>query len=363
MSRLGGWDIIDARGPARRAADALWRRAAAGPAWARLGERLTSPLLATALRLRVRRRGLPPPRPLIVSVGNLALGGTGKTPVICALAADLAARGVRGAVVTRGHPSRLRGPLLVDPACTLAGDEARLLAARLPGWPVVQARDRLAGMARVRRLEPPPEIVLLEDAHQSAGVPRHMDILLLDRWRCGEGTGGRIVPLAGPVVPWGPYREGAAGAGRAHVWMVELADVDSACPAGGEFDPAVAAFSRRLRLERPPPPGQAYAVISGIARPEAFEMGCARLLGRSPCLAVRADDHAAYRPAEVAGWLEAGRGRGAGCWLTTAKDALKLAALWPEDPPLRTVELDIVWAGKRTLPDLVGERLPHRGPA
>ena len=69
------------------------------------------------MAVRVARRQPPPDDLFLVSVGNLALGGTGKTPVTVALARDLAARGLRGAVLTRGFGSRLAGPLAVSIPC------------------------------------------------------------------------------------------------------------------------------------------------------------------------------------------------------------------------------------------------------
>ena len=80
--------------------------------------------------------------------------------------------------------------------------------------------------------------MLLEDAHQTAGVPRHLDVLILDRW---ERRAGVVVPTPVRRLPWGPGREAVAGAARARLWLVEAAaDLDG--PLRGP-----AAVSRRAR--------------------------------------------------------------------------------------------------------------------
>ncbi|MBK7702085.1 MAG: tetraacyldisaccharide 4'-kinase [bacterium] len=169
---------------------------------------------------------MPDARPYLVSVGNLVAGGTGKTPVVMDLARRLTAAGLRTAVLTRGHGGRAAGPLRVRPDDRDCGDEARLLAAALPAVPVVQARRRRRGLDFLLREAPGCDIVLLEDAHQTAGVPRHLDVLILDRW---ERRAGVVVPTPVRRLPWGPGREAVAGAARARLWLVEAAaDLDGA---------------------------------------------------------------------------------------------------------------------------------------
>ncbi len=114
-------------------------------------------ILKRVISRRVQRRPDPPSdRPFLVSVGNLALGGTGKTPVVGALARDLSDRGLRGAILTRGFGSTLPGPLVVTAANAKAGDEARWHAGCLEdsGWSVnrrsfLQATAVTTGLAVV----------------------------------------------------------------------------------------------------------------------------------------------------------------------------------------------------------------------
>lgn len=359
--------LLDRRRAAARCLDALWRREPP-PAWARWADRAAAPLRRAVLARRRAGRGRPPEAALVLSIGSLAVGGTGKTPVVLALAGELARRGWAGAVVTRGYPSRQRGPLRVAPDDAAAGDEARLLAAALPpSWPVVQAADRAAGLAAALALDPAPAVVLLEDAHQSASGPRHGEIVLLDRWR---RDGAVVAPWTGPALPWGPWREGPEGAAGADVWLLELPTGDDggwlaqarAAAAGGGARPAaprLLGFRRRARLPAGAPlaADAPYGAVCGIARPAAFLAACAGLVGRAPAVAAAFDDHARYRARDAARLAALGRRHGVTAWLTTAKDAVKLIPLWPDEPPLLIVELAVEWPGRVALPDLVEERV------
>ncbi|MCP4572022.1 MAG: tetraacyldisaccharide 4'-kinase [bacterium] len=304
-------------------------------------------------------RRTPPPGPAsVVSVGNLALGGTGKTPVTIALARDLAARGQLGAVLTRGYGSRLRGPLVVDPGHCGSGDEARLMAAELAdtAWLVVQSRNRAAGLAWLAARHPNLDTILLEDAHQTA-VGRHLDVLILDRWRLATAEGAEVLdPAAGPVVPWGPWRESVQGAARADIVLVESENAPARTAAGQP----VAAFVRELRLEREVAAGTPWLALSGIARPESFERGAAEALDREPAVAIRCRDHADYEGRLGERVLGAVRAVAGAITITTAKDWIKLRSIWPADLPVVVARQELVWHGKTTLPALVGERLSIR---
>ena len=301
------------------------------------------------------QRPSPPRAPLVVSIGNLALGGTGKTPVTAQLARDLAAGGLRGAVLTRGFGSRLAGPLFVDAATAGAGDEARLLAATLTpwGWTVMQARRRADGFGRLCADASTLDIILLEDGHQTAGVGRHLDIVILDTWERATGPGGEhLVPRTGATSPFGPWRESARGARRAGVWLVE------GDPAGLGAPPGVrlAGFSRTFTLSDPEAACGPALLVSGIARPGAFEAEAARRVGEVVA-AVRCDDHEPYGPRMLARLDRILAETGAARVVTTAKDRVKLAPVWGARPPLSILDMHVAWEGTTTLPELVRERL------
>jgi tetraacyldisaccharide 4'-kinase len=303
------------------------------------------------------RRPVSTPPPVVVSIGNLALGGTGKTPVTAQLGLDLAAAGFRGAVLTRGFGSRLRGPLMVGARTEGAGDEARLLAGLLApsGWSVVQARHRPRGLAWLQAQAPDLDVILLEDAYQTAGMGRHLDIVILDSWRAvGPASDRRLEPLTGAVAPFGPWRESARGARRAGIWLVESMPP---VPPGPDGIP-VARFSRSFHLTGPTDTTAGPAVLlSGIARPAVFEAEAERHLGQRPALAIRCADHESYGPrllAKIDGLLRAAE---AALVVTTSKDWVKLAPVWGTRPPLAVLEMRVCWEGDTALPDLVRERL------
>ncbi len=352
-------ELLDARPRAVRLLERFWEgNATREGALPRGLAGLTGGVGRRLLGRRIATRGEPPDSCLVLSVGNLRIGGTGKTPVVIALAEELARRGYRGAVITRGYGGRASGPVLVARDMSGAGDEARLMAARLPAWAVVQARDRAAGLRFALRLDPVPDIALLEDGHQSAGVARHLDLLILDRW---EREGDLVRPRTGLTLPWGPYREDAGGARRAALWLLETAAQDARLHGEGERSPVpVLTFRRRLGLPESTGggPDGPYGICSGIARPALFEAACAELVGRPPAWVARFGDHAVYGEAQLRGLRDLAAAHGGGACLTTEKDWVKLEPLW-RDMPLASlpVRLDIAWGTSAALPDWVEERL------
>ncbi len=185
---------------------------------------------------RPRRSGGGFPVP-VISVGNLASGGTGKTQVVAELERRLRGRGLRTAVVSRGHGRTSRG--LVDQGGAAAlGDELAMLG---PGLRIACA-DRAAGIARA--VERGAQVVLLDDAYQNA-VHRDLDIL------CWDG----VWPSAQGVIPVGSAREPLAAASRADlVWTtrgegprgVRSRSVPTEVPAGPVF--AFAGLARAGRF-------------------------------------------------------------------------------------------------------------------
>lgn len=362
--------ILDLRPRTVRLMSHLWGRGAPVrgcctdlPVSGHLAARWTARLADGFIARRVAARRLVEPGPTIISVGNLALGGTGKTPVVAALADALAVAGWKGAVLTRGFGSSLAGPLTVAADNVLAGDEARVMAAALAArdWPVVQARQRERGLDHLLETYPATEVVIVEDGHQTARLGRHLDVVILDGWAVTTVGDREVVrAVTGPVFPFGPWRESAAGADRAGIWLLET---DEDPPAEGSGGQAVATFQRRLTLRDPlggsrvdSTAGQP-AVLSGIARPEAFEQTLGKLLQREAVLSVRCGDHARYDADVVAKITIAVQKAGADYLVTTAKDWVKLKPFWPEDIPVLVADLEISWGHGKTLPALVGERL------
>ncbi len=120
-------------------------------------------------------------KPLVVSIGNIEAGGTGKTPATITLAAELNRRGHKVAVVTRGYGGKLKGPLKVedDHSPAEVGDEA-LLMARALDLPVIKSPDRVAG-ANFAAEKYGAEIIVLDDAFQHRRIRRDLDIVLVSK--------------------------------------------------------------------------------------------------------------------------------------------------------------------------------------
>src|SRR5262249_37889338 len=144
-----------------------------------------SSLYARILEARVRRKrpGLRLPQP-VISVGNITMGGTGKTPFVAALAAQFRSQGMRPAVLSRGHRRSSRGTVLVSRGegplvgPDEGGDEPVELSRRLPGVIVAVARDRADAAAEALRHG--ANLFLLDDGFQHVSLARDIDLVLLD---------------------------------------------------------------------------------------------------------------------------------------------------------------------------------------
>lgn len=156
----------------------------------------------------------------VVSVGNLTLGGTNKTPFVEMLVLEIARRGIRVGVVSRGYKGSSTAPELVgklDPR-SFAGDEPLLLKNRLPGVPIAVANDRSEGIALLENREK-VELAVADDAFQHRKLRRDVDVVLVDAL-CPWGN-GRLFPA-------GLLREGAGALERAHLVVITKADQVSA---------------------------------------------------------------------------------------------------------------------------------------
>ncbi len=163
----------------------------------------------------------------VVSIGNLSLGGSGKTPVVRRVAELLSAAGERVAILSRGYRGSFRGDALVvsDGASVLAssaqaGDEPVMLARALPGVVVaVGPRRDVVGRMVERRFG--PRVFVLDDGFQHLRLARDLDVVCLD-----------VRDLAGRTLPLGRLREGPAALARKDGAVVAFANVwTSACKA------------------------------------------------------------------------------------------------------------------------------------
>ena len=177
----------------------------------------------------------------VVSVGNLTVGGTGKTPMTALVAAYLRDRGCGPAVLSRGYGRTKGAPVNVvsDGASILlgpeqAGDEAHLLARSLPGVPVLTGPDRRRlGRHAIEKFG--SRVLVLDDGFQHYKLARDLDLVLLDAQKpWGNGW----------LLPAGPLREPRRRAGRAHAFVLTRSDV-----------PDVASTLKEIRRDFPGRPG------------------------------------------------------------------------------------------------------------
>ncbi len=161
----------------------------------------------------------------VVSVGNLSVGGSGKSPLVEYLAREAARLGLRPAVATRGYGRRGGSSLLrvrLDEGVAAhpeqMGDEPYLLAWRNPALPVVVGSDRVAA-ARLAEALDRPDVILLDDGYQHLRLARELNVLLVDAER-GLGN-GRLLPL-------GILREPASALARADVILITKAGLGDA---------------------------------------------------------------------------------------------------------------------------------------
>jgi tetraacyldisaccharide 4'-kinase len=281
----------------------------------------------------------------VISVGNLSVGGTGKTPLVARLAELLRDEGLPVAILSRGYGGRRRSATLLvsDGAAVLAdpeqaGDEAVMLAERLPGVVVAVGRRR-DRVGRFVESHFGPRVHLLDDGFQHLRLARDLDLV------CVDAADLRDRPL-----PAGRLREPVSALRRADVVLIGGADVETLRPLLGEqprfaFRRRVAGF-RGTGGEPADAPARAY-LLSGIARPERFAED-ARAAGVTVTGHDAYRDHHRFGAAELEAAAERARRAGSDALLTTAKDRVRIRAL-PASLPLLVMEIAPVIEGEREL--------------
>ena len=282
-----------------------------------------------------------PPIP-VISVGNVAVGGTGKTPFSGWLVRCLEEMGRRPALVTRGYGS----------------DEVRLHRAWNPSAVVVADPQRLRGVALAA--ERGADVAVLDDAFQHRAIRRHVDIVLV-----AAEHGNRRA-----LLPKGRLREAMWSLARADAVVItrKTASGSEAERIDGEIRGALRGVCTRIAFEtsgwadlegRPtsPPRGEDLVAVTSVADPEQFE----EMVRRETSAAVHSlafRDHHVFRLSDIRRIVERASDRSI---VTTEKDAVKLNEFSEMLPATYVLRLRVAWeAGQEDLMTLIDEALEER---
>ena len=309
------------------------------------------PLYGLAMRLRAYLYAgdhlvchrLPVP---VISIGNLVLGGSGKTPMVRYFAELLQKLGYRPAVISRGYGGRAKQPanIVSDGSQVLlspeqGGDEPCMLAHALPGIPVLVGRRRI-DPCRLAIAEFQCDILLLDDGFQHLSVHRDLDMVLFD---------ATILAGKGRIFPGGILREPMTALKRADAIVLTGITDDNREKARsfaqtlpkdlGEtpvFEVSLAEPELHW-LSGKPAPGPTFFAFSGIANPERFEKTVSTM-GLATTGFHILPDHVRYDRRLLADIHHRAVATGAGHLLTTTKDFVKLRQI-PLPLPLAVVDI------------------------
>jgi tetraacyldisaccharide 4'-kinase len=310
------------------------------------------------LRAGLYRQGFLKQRRLsqpVVSVGNLSVGGTGKTPLVAYLVRSMLRRGFRPSILTRGYrrnsserlialdPCRSRRP---DPRRT--GDEAAMLASDLPEVPIgVSANRYEAGQLVEKKYD--VNVHVLDDGFQHLRLARTLDIVTLD---VTQGLASHR------LLPAGRLREPRSALRRAHLIVLtrtELGESGAVEEAIHQIHPNAPVYHSRVSLaflcdaasrERAPTPtleGKRVFAFCGVGNPKAFFSDLERWgMQLAGTRAYR--DHHLYSDADVSILKGGARRAGADALVTTEKDLMNLPATWSGGTPLYGcgIELEMI---------------------
>ena len=290
-----------------------------------------------------RRRRLAQP---VISVGNLRVGGSGKTPIVEYLARLLREAGERPSILTRGYARRIaqpgvtvvsNGERVLAPLDT-AGDEPLMLARALPGVPVLVGADRyLSGRLAERRFG--ATVHLLDDGFQHFPLERQVDLLLVAE----EDLSDRPLPA-------GRLREPLDAARAADAALV-TAGYDVAADRIARMLGVPTAFRVTRTISAPRmltgsrdsvviPPASRVFVVTGIARPDRFTADIVAA-GWQVVGAMTFRDHHVFDRSDVRRIAAAAKAAASAIVLTTEKDAVRLDACELGDLPIASVPLVI----------------------
>jgi tetraacyldisaccharide 4'-kinase len=319
---------------------------------------LLDSLYGQVMRVRRRRMERRPQRQRrlskpVISVGNLSMGGTGKTPVVAAIAEWLISAGYRPSILTRGYgrEDAVDGVVVINPRISRndqppllaeTGDEPMMLSRQVPGATVCVSPDRYLGGVLAEKLG--CDVHVLDDGFQHIELARQLDILVTTP---GEIPNGRVIPL-------GRLREPMDAAARAHFLVVTDATAGAAtaeawtlgisqsCGSRRTLRAPVAVPSSGFQVPGLVPSGSNVLAVSGIANPDRFVTSL-KDAGWNVVDSMTFADHHRYSRKDLDAIASKMTQAGAGAVFTTDKDAVRFVTLSPSFPLYRVpleVEFD-----------------------
>jgi tetraacyldisaccharide 4'-kinase len=292
----------------------------------------------------------------VISIGNLSMGGTGKTPVVAAIAEWLISAGYRPSILTRGYgrEDAVDGVVVINPQISRmsrrdqppllaqTGDEPMMLSRQVPGATVCVSPDRYLGGVLAEKLG--CDVHVLDDGFQHIELARQLDILVTT---AGEIPNGRVIPL-------GRLREPIDAAARAHFLVVTDATAGAATAEAWTLGISQSCGCAR-RLTDPVAVGdqgsgigdQGVLAVAGIAHPERFVQSL-RDGGWNVVDTLTFADHHRYSQKDLDAIASKMTKAGAGAVFTTDKDAVRFSLLTPSFPLYR-VPLEVEFDPPRVL--------------
>jgi len=309
----------------------MWWQAESPPAPLRWASHIYSAI--NNRNLAKRARNVTSPSMPLISVGNITVGGSGKTPFVIWLCKQLQQHGYKPVILCRGDGGKLHQPRLINKtdAADEVGDEALLLA-RATDVPVIAGRDRVAASIMA---ENTGNLIIMDDGFQYRQLERVCDIILVP----SEGVGN------GCLLPAGPLREPMSALSRADL-IVRTGD-GPAMPLTHakewRWEPRTSGLRQIQKMNIPAP--ENVIAVCGIARPQRFLDSLAQQ-GVEVVDQMIFPDHYRYRNNDI----EQITGKNLPV-VTTEKDAVKLTAIWPDERPLWVLPLN--GKGEEYLPEAI----------
>lgn len=279
----------------------------------------------------------------VISIGNISVGGSGKTPFVILLGELLKQRGIAFDILSRGYGRVTKGVSVVNPAGQPQefGDEPLLMARRLGVQVVVGESRYAAGLEAEKNWG--PRLHLLDDAFQHRRLARQFNIVLVT----AEDFHGVLLPAgrlreplcslnrADAVVLTGDPPENVPHLPVRHIWHI----------------------ARTLQLDSPPKKPVAFCAIG---RPKNF-FAQLRRIGVNPAAELTFRDHHRYNQSDMQRLLRIAKSKQADGFIATEKDAINLGGLAGQLSPLSIVKLDLSLANADAVLDTLLTTLKQRG--